>query len=385
MIKYTAFLLIVLPFVSSATLIIDKPTTNINNVTVNDPTTIATATHTSTPSLVRFWGGTSLATSVVNGANMDLYIPVGSGGGGAIQSINSSTVAHHRVVAGYGMTVSNVVDGTTNSIYVSFGDTTPLVSTNTGWSRYQFNQVAAGVGGATSETFTVTNQYGADIVYKSWAGGGGATVNSGGASALRVGHFFAPSGSVITVQVGQGGPRYSTNGVVRAWPDGGLSTNTTTANSCGGASSRIWFNGNLLEVTGGGGGGSSVGNGGIGGSSNNGGTGGGANAGTGGTLIEGGITGGAYLQGGDGPGCGGGGGYYGGGAGQASATAGGGGSSWRDVSLVTVLSIIPAVSGVGTGGTSDPDWASGIGSGGSGTSGGSGRIVLYVKPVEITP
>lgn len=305
--------------------------------------------------------------------------------------VNSSTAEYVFIRNGGGMSVSNVVsaDGRTNEVYVSFGQVTPLTPTNlTGWSRWVYNQVAAGVAGATSEYFTVTESNGMEFVAKGWGGAGGSVSASayGGGAAGGDYHFYCASGDVIRIDVAQGGARSSTSGVVRAWPDGGLSTNTYVTNSCGGASTRIWVNGILRAVfAGGGGGGNGVKYPGSGGYLT-GGSGTGADAGTGATQSAGGLTGGGYLQGGDGPGSGGGGGVQGGGAGQANGAAGAGGASWFDAAygygnITPASGIAGAATGYNAAGNNtDVDYASGIGAGVVNSAGGSGRLVLYGRP-----
>ena len=354
-----------------------------SGVTVGIPS-FSTQNTTSYPGNVRIYGGGVLATSVTDGANLHLYVEGGTGGGGGVQSINGWTNLAHEFRASTGMSISNTLSGSTAITWIAFGSTTPIVTTNlSGWTRFQYDQLTNGVKGATSVVVSVTGN--CSVLFKTFGAAGGARVGSsayGGAGAYRVDYVRAPSGSVFTLKVGQGGCTAgpaTTGTQVRAYPYGGLTTGSPTNNPGGGGASIVEMDGTLLILASGGAAVSASSAIGVSGAAI-GASGPGTMAGTAGTQYAGGITGGGYLMGGDGPGCGGGQGIYGGGAGQASGAAGGSGPSYGDLSRALNIANLPAtsVSTIASAGANDTDWTAGIGAPVANAGGGSGRIVMYV-------
>lgn len=251
---------------------------------------------------------------------------------------------------------------------------------------------------------------GVPVVFKLWGGAGqglgtnqcSASPGFGGAGGfLKVSTgTTVPKGSVLYIYVGSGGGNTNVGG-------GGTGART------GGGASYIYLNGvqgsgTLLAVAGGGG---AVG--GAGGGTTGQGWGGASSGAGGGTQSAGGVGGtggfggagagsaGSFLQGGGGSNCsgmGGGGGYYGGGGGSGDCGAcpgagGGGGSSYFNTTYFPTADanetgtlrtfangtyFSDATVATTAGGSSDPDYVAGIGSGVANGNGGNGLVVVYV-------
>lgn len=235
---------------------------------------------------------------------------------------------------------------------------------------------------------------------KLWGAGG---AGNGGSGAFVTGVLSVTPGETLTVIVGGGGGFIS--GTAPASYGGG----GAGFPSAGGGRSALRSGDGTERVTAGAGGGGRYGNG----------AGGGAGgllsggdglllslyatvAGKGGTQTEGGAGGisshggngqaGSAFQGGSGSitGPGGGGGYFGGGGGVNAGGGGGGGSSFlANLTASSASAAGQAAADTGAsvlpGGSTDPDYAAGIGIGGAGGSaGGHGRVVLIYEAPSLT-
>lgn len=257
---------------------------------------------------------------------------------------------------------------------------------------------------------------GVPVIFKLWGGAGaGLGTNqcspsntyggAGGFVKVSTGTTI-PKGSVLYIYVGSGGGNTSVGG-------------GASGARAGGGASYIYLNGlqgsgTLLAVAGGGGALGGAGGGttaqGWGGATSGAGGGTQSAGGAGGTGGFGGAgpgTAGSFLQGGSGSNCsgmGGGGGYYGGGGGSGDCGAcpgagGGGGSSYfntayfptADANLTGTLRTFgsgtyfaDAAVATTAGGSSDPDYVAGIGSGVAAGNGGNGLVIVYVGGVKNT-
>ena len=266
--------------------------TNINNITINDPTEFITANHTSTPQSVRIWGGTNLATSVVAGANMDIYVPGGTGGSGDV-TINGVTTNNWTFTGQYPLIVSNVGNMAYFGLSSFEGGAIFLPDLTT--------TVIVNYVSATNQSYIVPG--GVTQLYV-WAWGGGGGGGFSGAIGGGGGHSFAtfpvtPT-EVLDLYIGGGGGITATSvtfaTVGGGFPDGGLAVSRTSSRSGGGGGSTSVRRGtNVVLVAGGGGGASgyplhtSGSGGGLSGSSGT--AAGGSTGGGGGTQTQGGGTG----------------------------------------------------------------------------------------------
>ena len=278
-----------------------------------------------------------------------------------------------------GALMPNNLAGTTGQVLISQGAGTAPIWSTTGYSG-QFSASYLSSTGA-GQKFEVPSGV-TTVTVELWGAGGGvgggaSYYSQGGAGAYAYGILTVTPLQVLTVIVGGSGPY---NGLLSAYPDGGVGggANTTYEGGGGGRSAiQIVPGTDVITAGGGGGGGGGGGSNGAGGGGGagafggsgsagltaNGGGGGGGGQAAGGTAGAGGAStaGAAYTSTGGGSGGtngtngggGGGGGYYGGGGGGTNGTnkcgGGGGGSSWYNVGLVASPSSIAGSSGVAGG------------------------------------
>ena len=308
-------------------------------------------------------------------------------------------------------------DGEASFEYDDTGASTPISGTQTfnfdyagSIARYEVALENAAM--AVDVDFTITGGGGPASIFDTnpaRTGGSGHTVS-----------FTLPmvvDGSVIEIEVGEGGKHGENNGEgpKRTFPDGGDSQNPslsgfTICGGSGGGSTRVYLDGVLVAVAGGGGAALGQGGGDAGhpsGADGNGPGGEGGDQSEGGDApSSGGDQDGDFLRGGDGSadtdevtaanqfaGGGGGGGYYGGGSGfggsSRSYRGGGGGSSWTDSAKTTSVTYSSPGNG-GAPGNANHFTAAGQGGHGSATitHDTSGQIAAPGDPgpaIAVTP
>lgn len=353
---------------------------------------------TNAPAFVRMHGGNVLATGVVNGANLDLYLQGGQGG-----TINGVTSTAYTLTAAYPLSVTNYGD----TFYFSFGGGAGLGGV---WIAFT-NAATFAYSGTVTQQF-IAGATVSQVVIQAW--GAGAAFGSGASSAPGSGGYTevlmpVTNAQVLNVIVPQGGifgtaVAGTTALTARAFGGGGAGVRTAANAGGGGGAAQVWFGTNLVLVAGGAGSGSSGGSSGGAGGGISGAAGSAAASGLGGTQTEGGAitaggtnrlnlaftnTPGSFLQGGDGgvtnaasqtSAGGGGGGYYGGGGGFAAS--GGGGSGYYNTNLV-VYGV--TIRGTPAGGNPPPGaespyyptgYSPAIGVSSQSTNGGHGYVVI---------
>jgi hypothetical protein len=372
-------------------------------------------------------GGIATAGGMTNNSFSINGAPVGAGSNVVIPT--SGGVTNHTGLSN--------LNGDTNNVHVSSAEQSrippPLSGAVTG-ATYVLSQSATnatwwrpvlydGAGGLStywthSTNFsyigTVTQQWvvplGVQECYiKAWGGGGGATINAGGAGGYTALFIPVQYGSTIDVAVASGGSCINalTNAALGGWIGGGnAGTNYGSLNypgASGGGATVVWLDGTIVVVAAGGGGSSgnnvhpisSAGGASVGQSQYYAGMGGGqvsggiasprsANGNYSASVAGDGLSGG-FLQGGDGgwiitnkannaAGSGGGGGWYGGGgmSGGLGYYGAGGGSCYYKPDVGSGVMIRGN-------NNSDTDWPTGVGAGGPANygTGGNGYVKLY--------